>query len=189
MMASSTKKDDYIETNSGNRVSRASTLCGTQHIHLHGKSSIHQGVVVRGDLANVRIGRRCVILPRTVIRPAWKRQVGKLIFLPSTIGDNVIIEEDCVIQSTWIGSNVRIGKGCIVQARCVIKDCCYLLPGTVLPPDTVVAPFSVYGGAPGEFVEEMPECTPEMYEEVCMRASSLPFDAALLDEDIAVLAS
>ena len=68
---------EYIETATGNRVSRRSVLCGTQNIHLHGKTLIKSGVIVRGDFANVRVGRHCVIGENTVIRPAYKRQCSR----------------------------------------------------------------------------------------------------------------
>ena len=122
-------KKTYIETSSGIGSVANLTLCGTQFIHLQGKTSIHDNVVIRGDLANVRLGRRCSICPGAVIRPPWKREVGKLTFMPVSIGDNVIIEENCVVQASWIGANVRIGRGSVIQARCVIKDCCYIQPG------------------------------------------------------------
>ena len=48
---------DYISTNSGNTVSRKSVLCGTQNIHLHGKTIISEDTVIRGDLSYIRIGR------------------------------------------------------------------------------------------------------------------------------------
>lgn len=67
---------DFIETATGNRVSRQSVLCGAQNIHLLGKSVIHQGVVIRGDFANVRMGKHCVISKNCVIRPSFKRLKG-----------------------------------------------------------------------------------------------------------------
>ena len=54
-------KSEYIETASGNKVSRNSILCGSQNIVLNGKTIIMAECIVRGDLANVRIGRHCVI--------------------------------------------------------------------------------------------------------------------------------
>jgi len=50
-------KDDYIETLTGNRVSRKSVLCGSQNIRLYGKAIIKPNTIIRGDLANVNIGR------------------------------------------------------------------------------------------------------------------------------------
>ncbi|KIH91126.1 dynactin 5 [Sporothrix brasiliensis 5110] len=43
-------KGEYIETDTGNKVSRKATLVGTQNIILGGKSVIQQDVMIRGDL-------------------------------------------------------------------------------------------------------------------------------------------
>ena len=59
-------KAEYIETASGNRVSRASVLCGSQNIILNGKNIVQSEAIIRGDLANVRVGRHCVISSKAV---------------------------------------------------------------------------------------------------------------------------
>ncbi len=66
-------KAEYIETASGNRVSRQSVLCGSQNIILNGKNIVQAEAIIRGDLANVRVGRHCVISSRAVIRPPFKK--------------------------------------------------------------------------------------------------------------------
>jgi len=64
----------YIDSQaSGNKVSRNTVLCGSQNIVINGKSIVRDGVMIRGDLANVRIGRQCIIEKSVVIRPPFKR--------------------------------------------------------------------------------------------------------------------
>ncbi|KAL8707346.1 MAG: hypothetical protein Q9225_007772, partial [Loekoesia sp. 1 TL-2023] len=43
-------KSDWVETETGNKVSRRSQLHGTQHITLGGRCVIHPTVCIRGDL-------------------------------------------------------------------------------------------------------------------------------------------
>ena len=69
-------RQEYIDTSTGNKVSRKSVLCGSQNIHLYGKTIIKQGAIIRGDLARVSIGRHCVIDKSVVIRPPYKRFKG-----------------------------------------------------------------------------------------------------------------
>ena len=38
----------------------------------------------------------------------------RVAFFPLHIGDNVFIEEDCIVNAAQIGSNVYIGKNCII---------------------------------------------------------------------------
>uniref|UniRef100_A0A8C4QX93 Dynactin subunit 5 n=1 Tax=Eptatretus burgeri TaxID=7764 RepID=A0A8C4QX93_EPTBU len=66
-------KAAFIETASGNKVSRQSVLCGSQNIVLSGKTIVMEDCIIRGDLANVRVGRNCVLKNRSVIRPPFKK--------------------------------------------------------------------------------------------------------------------
>ncbi|VDD78240.1 unnamed protein product [Mesocestoides corti] len=156
----------YVETASGNKVSRESVLCGSQNIVLSGMTIIMSKCIIRGDLANIRIGRRCVISERAVIRPPFKKFSKGVAFFPLHIGDHVFVGEDSVINAAQIGSYVHIGKNCVVSRRCVLKDACALLDNTVLAAETIVPPFSVFGGSPGRVVAELPECTPELMTEL-----------------------
>lgn len=58
---------------SGNKVCRHTVLCGSQNIILHGKTIVQQEAIIRGDLANVRLGRYCIISKGVVLRPPFKK--------------------------------------------------------------------------------------------------------------------
>ncbi|KAF2071209.1 hypothetical protein CYY_007477 [Polysphondylium violaceum] len=152
------EKTQYIETLNGNKVSKGSILCGIMNIRLHGKTIIKPGVIVRGDLANVNIGRLSTVSENTVIRPSYKKFKGAVSYFPLNIGDHVLIEEGCVISAASIGSYVYIGKNCVISKRCILKDCCYIPDNTVLPPDTVVPSFTTFSGTPGRYIEDLPDC-------------------------------
>jgi len=152
-------KAEFIETASGNKVSRQSVLCGSQNIVLNGKTIIMSECIVRGDLANVRIGRFCVLSSRSVIRPPFKRFSKGGAFFPLHIGDHVFVKEDSIINAAQIGSHVYIGKNCVIGRRSVLKDCCVIADNTVIPPETVVPPFTIMAGSPARVVGELPECT------------------------------
>ncbi|KAL3876667.1 hypothetical protein ACJMK2_034472 [Sinanodonta woodiana] len=159
---------EYIETASGNKVSRLSVLCGSQNIVINGKTIIMTDCVIRGDLANVRIGRHCVISKKAVIRPPFKKFSKGVAFFPLHIGDHVLIGEDSIVNAAQIGSFVHIGKHCIIGRRCVLKDCCAIADNTVLPPETVVPPFTIFSGSPGRVTGELPECTQDLMVDVTM---------------------
>lgn len=48
-------------------------LCGSQNIVLHGKVIVQSDAIIRGDLANVKTGRFCIISKGSVIRPPFKK--------------------------------------------------------------------------------------------------------------------
>ena len=83
-------KAEYIETASGNRVSRASVLCGSQNIILNGKNIVQSEAIIRGDLANVRVGRHCVISSKAV--SSHKINTGDL-FSHQLLGDQTSFQE------------------------------------------------------------------------------------------------
>ncbi|EDS37297.1 dynactin subunit 5 [Culex quinquefasciatus] len=137
-------KDEYVETASGNKVSRQTILCGSQNIILHGKVIVQSGAIIRGDLAAVRTGRYCVISKGSVVRPPYKQFSKGVAFFPLQIGDHVYIGEGAIVSAAQIGSYVYIGKNAIVGRRCMLKDNCIIEDGAILPPETTVASYMRY---------------------------------------------
>jgi dynactin-5 len=89
------------------------------------------------------------------------------------VGSHVVFGRDCVVEASSVGSFVRVGDGCVLGAGCIVKDCVWLMPGTLLPPGTIVAPFSIMSGAPAQRVGELPESAAEEFrlhaERTCRR--------------------
>ncbi|EEA08157.1 uncharacterized protein CMU_011050 [Cryptosporidium muris RN66] len=142
-------RKEYIQTASGNIVCRKTILCGSQNIHLLGTCIIDQGVILRGDLAVIRIGQYVILEPNCIIRPSFKRFKEKYGSIPISIGDCVHIGENSIVMATSIGSNILIGDNCIIGHASIIKDNCIILPNTVISPDTVIPPFTEWSGNPG----------------------------------------
>jgi dynactin-5 len=140
--------EGFIKTASNNYVSRQAHVKDPQMVELKGKSVVKDGVVMRGDLGRIQMGRYVTVGEGTVISPC--RQV------PMVIRGHVTIGKECMIEAAAIGSFVRIGNGCKIGKRCFIKDACILEEGTILGDDTVVPPFSRVKGRPGLVVEELP---------------------------------
>ena len=109
-------------------------LCGSQNIVLNGKNIVQSEAIIRGDLANVRVGRHCVISSKAVIRPPFKKfskgyvlriSVSKynlliaffsirVAFFPLQIGDNVFIGEGSIVNAAVVSSYVYIGKNVVI---------------------------------------------------------------------------
>ncbi|KAJ8325692.1 hypothetical protein O5D80_005891 [Batrachochytrium dendrobatidis] len=150
-------KPDYIETDTGNKVSRKAHIYGIQNIVLGGKTIIQDNAVLRGDLRRagaghsvaITTGRLCQIHSNVIIRPPYKLYKGSFSYYPMKMGDHVIIEHGSIIEASSIGSYIHIGKDCVIGRFVVIKDCTRILDGAVVPANTVIPPFSVFGGNPG----------------------------------------
>ncbi|XP_045536615.1 dynactin subunit 5 [Papilio machaon] len=158
-------KSEYVETASGNKVSRQTVLCGSQNIVLHGKVIVQSDAIIRGDLANVKIGRFCIISKGSVIRPPFKKFSKGVAFFPLQMGDHVFVGENTVVNAAVVGSYVYIGKNVVIGRRCVLKDCCMIEDNSVLPAETVVPSFARYSGSPARHITTLPEAMPDLMTE------------------------
>jgi dynactin-5 len=150
-------KKDFLETHTGNKVNRKATVRGTQNIHLNGKCIISTGVMIRGELAPVKIGKNTIIRENVILRPSYKRAKGHLKYVTMNIGDHVYIGENSIICATKIGNCVYIGKNCIISHRCTLRDYSRVEDNTVLVPDTEVPSFTSYAGHPGTYQADLPD--------------------------------
>ncbi|CAN9457120.1 unnamed protein product [Alternaria alternata] len=144
-------KGEYIETDSGNKVSRRSAITGTANITLGGRTVIMADVQLRGDLhptrsapsssgkdvtpTSISIGRCTVISQGSVIKPPSRISRGQVHYYPMKIGDNVFVGPNSTIQAISISSHVHIGQHCSIGAFAIIKENVKILPHTVVPPN------------------------------------------------------
>merc|ERR1712106_158179 len=96
------EKKTFIETSTGNRVSRKAGLYGSQNIVLSGKVFVEPECIIRGDLAHVRVGRFSLVKRGTVLRPSLKHFNKGVAFVPLSIGENCLIGERCVVSAAQL---------------------------------------------------------------------------------------
>lgn len=77
----------YIETASGNRVSKLSILAGSQNIVLDGKTVIMEGCILRADLASLKVGKNTIVRENAIIRPPFKKFAKGVAYFPLYIGE------------------------------------------------------------------------------------------------------
>ncbi|KIJ65964.1 hypothetical protein HYDPIDRAFT_87875 [Hydnomerulius pinastri MD-312] len=166
-------KAEFIETDTGNKVSRRATIAGPQNIILGGKTIISSGAIIRGDLRRtgpghavvISLGRYCLVGDGCIMRPPYKTYRGNFNYYPMKIGDHVHIGANSVVEAATIGNHVVIGKNCVIGKFTIIKDCAQVADNTVVPPNTVIPALALFAGSPaGRFVEDLPESTQEMVE-------------------------
>jgi dynactin-5 len=113
-LSCSDARNAFATTKRQNKVSKESVLCGSDNIGVKGKTIIESQAVIRGDLSTIELGSYCVIARAAVIRPAEQKFQGRIAYIPMTIGDHVIIEENSIIEAAAIGDCTHIGKNCQV---------------------------------------------------------------------------
>lgn len=135
----------WVETSSGNRVSRLSKIKGLQNILLQGSSTIEDGVEIDAKkfLKNdsqvvISIGKMCFFDKNVEVSPP---RLGDS-YQPLQIGSYNVIGENSVVAPAKIGSRVVIGQNCTIGNNVIINDCCVIQENTVVSPNTVIPPFS-----------------------------------------------
>ncbi|KZV70008.1 dynactin subunit p25 [Peniophora sp. CONT] len=163
---------EYIETDTGNKVSRRAAISGPQNIILGGKTIISSGAIIRGDLKRagpghsvvISLGRYCLVAENCIMRPPYKTYRGAFNYYPMKIGDHVHIGAGSVVEAATVGNHVFIGKNCVIGKFTIIKDCARIADGAIVPPNTVVPAHAHFAGNPARFVEDLPESTQEIVE-------------------------
>ncbi|KAJ5551084.1 hypothetical protein N7535_000974 [Penicillium sp. DV-2018c] len=183
MPPSKTSKGEYIETDTGNKISRRSQIHGTQHIVLGGKTVIQAEAVIRGDLSlsrtattdsnnpstpkqtqnpntptvAVTIGRYTYISKSAILRPPSRVMGGVHMFTQLRIGEHCFVGEGAVVEAGLLGNHVHVGKGAVIGSMAIIKDYAYVLDDAVVPAGMVVPSWCVVGGRPARIVGEVGE--------------------------------
>lgn len=112
-------------------------------------STIMHHVVVRADIAPIRIGARVNLQDGTIVHTAFG--------VPLDIADDVGVGHRAVVHCRRVGSRTLIGTGAIVLDDCDIGSRCLIAAGTLLTPRTVIPDGSVVMGIPGKVVREVGE--------------------------------
>lgn len=114
-------------------------------------TSVWYGVVLRGDIAPIQIGRNCSIQDNSVFHV----DEG----IPVVLGDNVTIGHGCVVHAATIEDSCLIGMGAVVLDEAHIGRGSVIGAGAVVPPKAVIPPFSQVLGIPGKVVKQLDPST------------------------------
>ena len=129
-------------------------------VNIGDSTSINHGVMIRGDLAKISIGKNCHIQDNSYLYPSIvMNTINKKIF-PTISGrifieDNVLIGPNCFIDSCKISRNAVIGPGSYVSKGCVIGEKAIIAGGSVLQPETIVPFNQIWAGNPAKYLREV----------------------------------
>ncbi|MDD4272556.1 MAG: gamma carbonic anhydrase family protein [Desulfobacter postgatei] len=105
-------------------------------------SSVWFQTVLRGDVAEIRIGER------TNIQDLCMGHVARE--TPLVIGNDVTIGHNCCVHGCTIGDRCLIGMGAVLLNNSVIGEGCVIAAGTVVLEKTIIPPYSLVTGSPGK---------------------------------------
>jgi carbonic anhydrase/acetyltransferase-like protein (isoleucine patch superfamily) len=113
-------------------------------------SSIWYGVVLRGDMHYIKIGKNTSVQDNSVMH-------GTATKYPTVVGNNVSIGHGAIVHGCTIGNNCLIGMGSIILEGAVIGDWCIIGAGAVVTEGAVIPSGSIVLGVPGKIVRRVTE--------------------------------
>jgi len=121
------------------------TACIIGDVQIDDLSGILPGVVIRGDFASIRIGRKTFIEDNCVVHCG----------APMEIGDNVIVGHSVVLHGRKIGNNTLIGNNATILDNSEIGDYCIIGAGCVVSIGMKIPDRSFVVGVPGKIQSEV----------------------------------
>ena len=70
--------DNYLETMSGNKISKKNLIKGLDQIQPAGKVIMQEKSIIRGDLGTIKMGKYVILEENVTLRPTYKRIKGFL---------------------------------------------------------------------------------------------------------------
>jgi carbonic anhydrase/acetyltransferase-like protein (isoleucine patch superfamily) len=112
-------------------------------------SSIWFQVVLRGDVAPIRVGANTNIQDGTIAHGFRGR--------PVTIGDWVTVGHRAVLHACTVENHCLIGIGAVVLNNARVGEGSIVAAGALVVEDTIIPPNSLYLGAPARLKRQLTE--------------------------------
>ena len=123
----------------------------TGNVIIGDQTSIWHNVILRGDVAPIKIGTRCNIQDNTVLH-------GQLNKYAVTIGDGVSVGHSCIIHGCELADNSFVGMGSIVMNGAYIGSRVLVAAGSLISQGTrFEEPGTLVMGRPGKVVRALKE--------------------------------
>lgn len=123
-------------------------------VDIGAETSIWYGCVLRGDVNDIKIGKRTNIQDGTVIHTALGIQ-------GTYIGDEVTVGHAAVLHACTIGNKAFIGMQSLIMDEVVIEDEAMVAAGSMVTPRKRIPKHQLWGGRPAKYMRDM---TPEEIE-------------------------
>ena len=116
-------------------------------------SSIWPGVVIRGDVNYIRIGRRTNIQDNSVVhvtRPQIAGESGMTI-----IGDNITIGHMAMLHACTLKDNCFVGMSSTIIDGAVIESNAMVAAGAIVTPNKKIPQGQLWAGNPAKYMRDL----------------------------------
>ncbi|KAJ1457682.1 trimeric LpxA-like protein [Pelagophyceae sp. CCMP2097] len=114
-------------------------------------SSVWYNCTLRGDVAQIKIGRRSNIQDNTVIHVS-SAELGKQGPMPTIVGDDVTVGHAALLHGCTLEDRSFVGMGAIVMDGAVVSSGGMLAAGALLSAGKRVGPGELWGGRPAKLM-------------------------------------
>ena len=136
-------------------------------IKLNENILIEDNVILRGDLAQIIVGRDSIICENVIMHPSLNSSSQPFEYKTLNVGCCCFIGKNSIISSFKIGNNVFIGENCILSDRTKVGDNVKILDNTYVPCDIQLTENGIYGGYPAQLIGTVNEQHGKYMEYFC----------------------
>jgi carbonic anhydrase/acetyltransferase-like protein (isoleucine patch superfamily) len=111
-------------------------------VRLHARASVFYGAVVRGDMAEVVVGRGSNLQDNVVVHT--DTDFPALVGLGVSVGHAAVVHGCTIENHCLIGMNATVLNGAVIGTGSLVAAGSVVLEGTIVPPRSLVA------GVPGK---------------------------------------
>jgi len=142
-------------------------------------SSIWFNVVIRGDVASVRIGNSTNIQDNTVIHTSRFNGVA-------SIGDNVTIGHCSILHACIVQDYGFVGMGSIILDKAIVESYGFVAAGALVTSNTIIKSYELWGGRPARFMRQLREDEIEYIKQSALNYQSLANDYQQDEENLPI---
>ena len=128
----------------------AQTAAVIGDVHIGEESGIWYGCVVRGDVNEIRIGKRTNIQDLTMIHCA---ELGQGTYM----GNDITVGHSAVLHACSIEDDAFIGIQACVMDDCIIEKGAMVAAGALVTPGKIVKAGEVWAGSPAKKLRDINE--------------------------------
>lgn len=120
-------------------------------------SNIWYNVVIRGDVAPIRIGDNTNIQDGTIIHVTRANHIQNKTDnkSPTIIGSDVTIGHKAMLHACTIEDNSFIGMSCVIMDGAIIEEKSMVAAGAIITPGKIIKKGEIWAGNPGRFLRKM----------------------------------
>jgi carbonic anhydrase/acetyltransferase-like protein (isoleucine patch superfamily) len=122
-------------------------------VQIGAESSLWFGVVLRGDVNRIQIGRQTNIQDGTVVHVS-SGSVG-VVARPTTIGDRVTVGHAAILHACELQDEAYVGMGAVVLDGAVVEGGGFLAAGALLTSGKVVRRGELWAGNPAKLLRPL----------------------------------